>query len=456
MPFKTISKRKILLLIGDIFIVIFSINLAFILRLNRFMINHIGIYGSAITTILFLMIYFISFYVFGLYNIRENFRSIRFLSLVLGALVLASLISALTFYVSPFIIGRGIFLISLIITGILVASWRIVFSYFFKLTVKGRNLLLVGKGKAIDVIHSLVKENPEYRVVGGIVDNPAGGEVKGMTVLGGTDSVEKTAEDYKINDIVVVTDPTRSKKLNKALVNCRMKGINVYDMPTFYEYLMQKLPLNYIKEKWFLYSDGFGKLGSRVYKRMKRVLDLIISFLLLVLFLPLGLATALVIKLSSKGPVFYKQERLGKNFERFNLIKFRTMVADAEKGGPRWAQNKDPRVTWLGKILRKSRLDEIPQLINVLKGDMSLIGPRPERECFVKELIKKVPYYSFRLSVEPGLTGWAQVNYRYGSSVEDTLEKLRYDLYYIKNMSLFLDFRILLKTVRVSLFGKGR
>jgi lipopolysaccharide/colanic/teichoic acid biosynthesis glycosyltransferase len=241
---------------------------------------------------------------------------------------------------------------------------------------------------------------------------------------------------------VILNVPEKRKRLNKALVNCRMKGIYVYDMPTFYEGLMQKLPINYIKENWFLYRDGFEKIGSRFYRRTKRVLDLAISFFLLILFLPLTLIIALAIKIISKGPVFYKQERLGKNFESFNLIKFKTMVGDAEKEGPKWAQHKDLRVTPVGKILRKTRLDEIPQLVNVFRGEMSLIGPKPEREYFVKKLIKKITYYSFRLAVVPGLTGWAQVHYRYGSSVEDALEKLRYDLYYIKNMSLFLDLRI--------------
>lgn len=185
------------------------------------------------------------------------------------------------------------------------------------------------------------------------------------------------------------------------------------------------------------------------------MIDLAFSSLFFLLSLPLWPFIAFFIKINSRGHVFFKQNRVGKNEAVFSLIKFRSMIDKAEREGPIWADENDRRITLVGRVLRKLHLDEIPQLINVLKGHMSLIGPRPERECFVKHLVKKVPYYPFLLSVEPGLTGWAQVNYRYGSSVKDTLEKLWYDLYYIKNMSLFLDTRILLKTVRISLFGMG-
>jgi lipopolysaccharide/colanic/teichoic acid biosynthesis glycosyltransferase len=170
----------------------------------------------------------------------------------------------------------------------------------------------------------------------------------------------------------------------------------------------------------------------------------------------LGVIVSLGIKLNSKGPVFYVQERVGEDHKLFRLFKFRTMVVDAEKGEPKWAEENDPRVTKVGKILRKVRLDEWPQLLNVIRGEMSLVGPRPEREYFIRKLEETIPFYSMRFSVKPGLTGWAQVNYPYGSSVEDALEKLQYDLYYIKNMSLLLDFRILLKTARTVLFWRGR
>ena len=186
------------------------------------------------------------------------------------------------------------------------------------------------------------------------------------------------------------------------------------------------------------------------------MLDVLISLILFLCFLPVGLMVSLLIKVSSKGPVFFKQDRIGEQETPFRLIKFRTMKVGAERGEPKWADKNDSRITGVRKLLRISRLDEFPQLINVIKGEMSLTEPRSEREYFIKKLTKKIPFYSLRFSVKPGLTGWAQVNYCYGSSVDDALEKLRYDLYYIKNMSLFLDLRIFLKTVRLISFGMER
>ena len=245
-------------------------------------------------------------------------------------------------------------------------------------------------------------------------------------------------------------------KLGEKLIYMRMKGIKIHAFPDFYESINFKLPVSYIKDKWIIFSKGFDKLGSGIYKKIKRGIDIILSTLFLIISLPITLIIVILIKLTSKGPIFYVQERLGLNEKPFHIIKFRTMIVNAEKEKPQWAGKNDARVTKLGKILRKLRIDELPQLINILKGEMSFVGPRPEREYFVRKLEKKIPYYSLRFVVKPGLTGWAQVNYRYGSSLEDAIEKLSYDLYYIKNMSLFLDFRIILKTIKICLFGMGR
>jgi sugar transferase (PEP-CTERM system associated) len=315
---------------------------------------------------------------------------------------------------------------------------------------------LVGDGDFIGIIKDLIKEHPEYNIAGLISDREKTEGIDDIPILGNRQSIENVATEHRIDDIVVMADPAGDKELNMALINCRLRGINVVYMPTFYEQLASKLPVSQIKEEWLLYSEGFSSLRNKVYLRLKRVLDLFVSLVLIILFFPLGMIMACAIKLNSKGPVFYKQKRIGEQGKPFILIKFRTMVADAEKEGPRWATDKDPRITAVGKIFRKSRLDELPQLINVVKGDMSLIGPRPEREYFIEKLTKQIPYYSLRFSVKPGLTGWAQVNYEYGNSEEDALEKLRYELFYIKNMSLFLDLGILLKTIRVAFFGLGQ
>ncbi|MCP4371018.1 MAG: exopolysaccharide biosynthesis polyprenyl glycosylphosphotransferase, partial [Deltaproteobacteria bacterium] len=206
---------------------------------------------------------------------------------------------------------------------------------------------------------------------------------------------------------------------------------------------------------WLIFSDGFKK--SFTLRFFKRVADLLLSFFMLLLLIPVFFITAVLIKLDSKGTVFFSQERVGENNKQYMVHKFRSMAANAEKiSGPVWAKDDDPRITRVGKYIRKLRIDEIPQLLNVLKGEMSFVGPRPERMYFVKKLEEIIPYYSQRFTVKPGITGWAQVRYGYGASVEDAVEKLNYDLFYIKNVSIFMDLIIVLRTVKIVLFGKGR
>jgi len=398
----------------------------------------------------------IGFYSFDLYNIRKKFIRIRLLANVIGALILILLISIALFYVFPYLIGRGVFLISLVLIGIFVYTWRLFYSFFFKLAVTERNVLIIGTGRAAKAIYSALKNSPEYQVVGFIGDNPKIKEFSDMKILGNNLSLEKITKDYKVNDIVMAGKFAGNKNLNRALVNCKMQGLSIYDIARFYEYLMQKLPISHIEERWLLYNKGFDNISDKINIRVKRIIDILISSIFLIVFFPCGLIISVLIKLTSKGPIFLVQERVGENYSLFNLIKFRTMVVEAEKGEPKWAKDNDPRVTIVGKILRKTRVDEWPQLINVAKGEMSLVGPRPERDFFVRRLIKKIPFYFLRFTVKPGLTGWAQINYPYGSSEKDALEKLQYELYYIKNMSLILDFKILLKTIKTVLFGMGR
>jgi len=442
------------LLLGDFFIIILSVNLAFIIRVKK-PISYLSLNKGLTTTLLILTIFLTSFYIFDFYNIREKFRRVQFLANVGGSLVLVSLISIGLFYAFPFMLGRGIFLISLILIGILTAIWRLFYSFFFRLSSPKKVILIIGKGKSAEAIYSVIKNIPEYKVIDFIADTSKKKGLLEKEILGNLISLEKIINDYNIDDIVV-TESIRSKQLNKILINYKMSGINIWDVPTFYEHFIEKLPVHYIRENWFLFNDGFDKLGSNIHRRLKRAIDLLISIAFLIIAFPIGIIISIAIALNSKGPVFYIQERVGENRKSFNLFKFRTMISDAEKGNPIWAEENDSRNTSIGKILRKTRMDELPQLINVIKGDMSLIGPRPEREFFVKKLTENIPFYSLRFSVKPGLTGWAQIIYKYGASEEDALEKLQYELYYIKNMSLFLDLRILLKTIRIILFGMGR
>ena len=232
---------------------------------------------------------------------------------------------------------------------------------------------------------------------------------------------------------------------------CRKVAIE--ESASFYERLTGKISTEMLRPSWLIFSQVADP--GRVYRRITSILDVVCAVVILISTLPVMLVVAIAIKLDSDGPVFYSQERVGLHGRPFRIVKFRSMRADAEKNGAMWATQTDPRITSVGKLIRKCRIDELPQLVNVIRGEMSLIGPRPERPVFVEELERQIKYYGQRHLIKPGLTGWAQVRYRYGSSIEDAREKLRYDLYYIKNQSPWLDALILLETVRIVLFGRG-
>jgi sugar transferase (PEP-CTERM system associated) len=251
----------------------------------------------------------------------------------------------------------------------------------------------------------------------------------------------------------VALDERRGSLPLDQLLQCRLKGIHVDDGISFGESLSGKLSVENLHPSTIIFSNGFR--GVLVYKGIKKVIDLLVSLLGLLVFLPLCVIIALAIKLDSRGPVFYRQERVGQDGRLFSLIKFRSMTVDAEKDGPVWAVVNDQRVTRVGRWLRKLRLDEITQIINVIRGEMSIVGPRPERPFFVKKLEKEVPFYSHRHAVMPGITGWAQILYPYGATREDAQEKLKYDLYYIKHMSPIMDLRIISETAKIVLLGRG-
>lgn len=455
MIIRRVSRQKLLLLLGDILIVDLSVVLAHFLRLKKHLI--FTDWNRRLVTLVFLLvIYIISFYIFDLYNVRQKFRRIRTVVLVFGSLILVALITTVFFYIFPYRVGRGIFLISLVPIAVLITTWRWFFFLVFRLTVPQRNVLIVGISKKARDLGAFLDKNDEYRVIGFISEKrPKEGEL-GSKLWGDAKSLKKLVYDYNVHDIVLASEPVGDRKMIRALMNCKLWGVKITDTARFYEHLLNKLPVKDIDEEWVLKSEGFNYVGSRMYDRIKRLMDLAISLLILIVTVPVGVIIALGIKLNSKGPVFFNQERVGKHYKPFKLLKFRTMILNSEDGVPQWAEKNDLRVTGFGRILRKMRMDELPQLLNVMKGQMSLIGPRPEREYFVNKLINDVPYYSLRFSVKPGLTGWAQVNYRYGASVEDAIEKLQYELYYIKNMSILLDLRIILKTFRIMLFGLGR
>jgi sugar transferase (PEP-CTERM system associated) len=261
-------------------------------------------------------------------------------------------------------------------------------------------------------------------------------------------------EQQNVNRILLADVDGCSDTLGQQLVTLRARGVAMEDCHSFYERLVSKIAIADLSPEWIVRCKGFRR--DRLIMLTKRVVDIVASAVGLLLTAPITLLTAAAIKLDSPGPILYRQERVGQDDEPFTIYKFRSMCESAEANGrPVWAAEDDPRVTRVGKIIRKLRIDEIPQMINVLRGQMSLVGPRPERPFFVQTLNKKIPYYSLRHSIKPGITGWAQISYSYGDSDEDAIEKLQYDLYYIKNMSTLFDLQIIFESLKVVLLGKG-
>jgi sugar transferase (PEP-CTERM system associated) len=320
-----------------------------------------------------------------------------------------------------------------------------------------RRILVFGTGsQALAVKQALNKSDPSAEIVGYFPSpNEEAAFVSEHLILSRGKTLTDTAKTLKVDEIVVALTERRGGSMPlRELLDCKLHGIRVLDLASHFEQTLGQIRLDSLYAGWLIFGDGFQQGTLRTI--IKRLSDIFFATVLILLSLPIMLITALLIIAENGFPVFYRQERVGLNGRLFNVIKFRSMRNDAEKDGkPIWAKAKDDRVTKVGGIIRKLRIDELPQLFSVLKGDMSLVGPRPERPFFVDQLTKEIPFYAVRHSVKPGVTGWAQVRYHYGATVEDSAEKLQYDLYYVKNHSLFLDIVVLFETVGVVLTGKG-
>jgi sugar transferase (PEP-CTERM system associated) len=339
-----------------------------------------------------------------------------------------------------------------------VVATRAAFLRIFESNLVRRSIVVLGTGVRARRIAELVArgENQSFTVKAHV---HACGDLR--LVMGSQLDLDRTEDNYALSrfireigarEVVVATDERRGMPIAQ-LLHCKIAGINVVDYLTFWERETRKVDLDTLQPSWLIYSDGFRQ-GPLV-DACKRVLDLVSSLLLLFFVLPVLLAAMIAVKLDDGGPILYRQERVGRG-KTFTLYKLRSMRSDAERdGAPQWALSGDTRVTRVGAIIRKFRVDELPQLFNVLNGEMSFVGPRPERPYFVEEIAKNVPFYRERHSVKPGITGWAQVNYPYGASLDDARHKLGYDLYYVKNRTIFLDILVLLQTVRVILFHEG-
>jgi exopolysaccharide biosynthesis polyprenyl glycosylphosphotransferase len=321
-----------------------------------------------------------------------------------------------------------------------------------------RNSIIVGWSDKARDLFNMVKRYPAlgYRVIGFIRvdDSSSAGEYQGVRVVGNVQTIQKVIAENDVKEVLIALDSGEHDKLLHVIERCDSQQIGLKIVPDLYDIISGQARTNQIYG--FPLIEIMPQLMPEWEKSAKRLLDIVVSSVILLLFLPLSILIAILIRLESNGPIFYIQDRVGKDGKSFKMLKFRSMYHEAEKqSGPVWANRRDPRVTKVGRLIRKAHFDEVPQLVNVLEGDMSLVGPRPERPYFVEQLSREIPIYYRRLKVRPGLTGWAQVKHKYDESVDDVRVKLRYDLFYIENMSLRMDMKILLTTIYIVLLGKG-
>lgn len=334
-------------------------------------------------------------------------------------------------------------------------GWQFIFHTSNSARMFAENLIVIGTGDTAENVENLIRESSGKYELAGYIRTPMDPvTVPETKILGDMDRIVEIAKDTRARAIVIALTERRGNLTAAKLVTCKLMGVRILDYPTFFELVTGKIPVEHINPSWLVQSSGF--LITPFIRYLKKVLDLMFSSVLLAICLPFFPLIALMIKLDSPGPVLYFQQRVGLNGKVFTIYKFRSMARDSEKGtGASWASENDPRVTRIGAFIRKTRIDELPQLFNVLKGDMSFIGPRPERPEFVDQISQVTPYYAERHAIKPGITGWAQVMYPYGASLGDSVEKLRYDLYYINNLSIFLELLIVFETIKIVLFRRG-
>lgn len=460
-----LSAKKYLLILGDIAILYFSLWLTLIIRYQSDFNSSIWSKHFWPFTFVF-AIFLIIFYIDDLYELNYTQGKAGLLSRLLRSMAIGTVIAIIFFYLGQnrlfTIRPQRVLLINVVIIGVLIYAWHLLSSFLTKSSKIKNNILVTGYNSLVGEITKVIDLKPQLGFkVQAIAAGPSAQNIpenlKSITLYNNNifEDLKGICIDKKINTIVSTIHPRENPKLSKGLFACLPLQINFFDIATFYEKITGKIPVTTIEQIWFL--ENLTESSKKLYESLGRIFDIIFSLILLAISLPFIPFIILAIKLDSQGSAFFTQVRAGKDGKTFKAIKFRTMVQDAEKNGAQWATKNDPRVTRLGRILRKARIDEIPQLINILKNEMSLIGPRPERPEFVEQLQDQIPFYKERLLIKPGLTGWAQVmGPAYGGSKDESLEKLQYDLFYVKNRSLALDLSILLKTIRTVLSTKGQ
>jgi sugar transferase (PEP-CTERM system associated) len=371
----------------------------------------------------------------------------------------ASILLAALYLVAPgLMLGSGIFVSSLLVFLVAILLWRLLFNRLTMMRGMDERVLIVGTGESARMLarQILAQKDFGYRVIGFIDQDPSriGERLVNPGIVGTPVDIPRLVKGERVDRIVVGLSDRRGKLPVDELLRAKLAGVRIEDVTTMYERLTGKILVEDVRPSWLIFGEGFRV--SRWTRAIKRTLDITMASLMMIASAPFIALTALAVWLEDGLPVLYSQERVGEHGRGFRVHKFRSMRKDAESDGqPLWARADDDRVTRVGRVIRLTRLDELPQLWNVLRGDMSFVGPRPERPFFVEQLAERIPFYQQRHAVKPGLTGWAQVKYRYGSSLEDAMEKLRYDLYYIKHLSLAFDLTIIFDTVKVILFRKG-
>lgn len=399
-------------------------------------------------------------YLLDLYNFRlfQTFGEMLF-SLAIAVGVACMGIGLLSYAIPAFGVAGRMYYLSILIASIALLVWRLLFELYITRLAPRENILIVGSGDVARQVGEEVNNSARlgFRLVGFIDPHKRAGENMDPgvgEVLGNPGQMKEIIEKYDVSKVVVAITERRGEYPVKEMLDLRVKGCPILEWPGFFEKLSGRIPIENLAPSFFIFNEGFRK--SRFLLLVRRIVSAIVAGIALVLLLPLFLVIAVVIKLDSPGPVLYSQIRVGEHGKPIRIYKFRSMRSDAEANGDAvWAVQNDPRITKVGQFLRKSRIDELPQLFNVLVGEIEFVGPRPERPEFVSKLEDQIPYYALRHTVKPGLTGWAQVMFHYCGTIDESKEKLKYDLFYIKNMSIKLDLLILFHTMKIIILGRG-
>ena len=450
------SPRQILFFGGEALLIFFSINIVYLTLIGPWSYqDSIGVYFSR--TLLVTAIFIFALYLLDLYDLSEVRKTSDVVARFAQAFGIGCIILAILYYFFPLaIIPNYIFLPSLLAVAIAVGFWRFLYNYVINKKIFTQPIIVIGTGKMARNISIEVKNRRDsgFRIVYFIgTPDPSFPLSPEIPVTSDPNILISLCQAHHIERIIVAIDDRRGNTPIQQLMACKFMGFPIEYGVNFYEKLAGKILVETVNPDWIIFSKDFSQ--SRLTVITKGVPEVFLALLGLFFSLPVLIISAIIIKLESPGPIFYQQQRIGFRGKVFNLYKLRSMCENAENDGPVWAKENDDRVTRFGHFMRRTRIDEIPQLVNVIKGDMSLVGPRPERPVFVEKLNKSIPYYSLRHNVKPGISGWAQVCYPYGASENDALRKLEYDLYYVKYMSVQIDFWVIFQTIKTMLFLKG-